>query len=130
MKKLTALASSLAYLTLANHVLAQQIDIKKPNVGYGDIGTFINAAIQLAFVVAIIIALAMLIWGAVEWIFSGGNKDAVANARGRIIHALVGLAILAVAFAIISLAGTFLGLSLFNLTIPSPGNPTPFGTRN
>lgn len=105
------------------------IDIEKPNVGYSNIGTFITAAIQLAFVIAIIVALAMLIWGAVQWIFSGGEKEAVDKARTRITNALIGLAILAVAFAIITLAGQFLGIDLFNLIIPTPERPTPFGTR-
>jgi len=103
-----------------------KIDIIKPDVGYSDIGTFINAAIQLAFIVAIIVALAMLVWGAVEWIFSGGNKESVDGARKRIVNALIGLTILAVAFAIITLAGSFLNIDLFNLTVPTPDKPTPF----
>ena len=153
MKKLAAIASSISYLLYTVTVFAGHcrsgfrhdptdtsepvrcipsetiIDIAKPNVGYSNIGTFITAAIQLAFVIAIIVTLAMLIWGAVQWIFSGGEKEPVDNARKRITNALIGLAILAVVFAIITLVGQFLGIDLFNLIIPTPDRPTPFGTR-
>lgn len=134
MRKIVATLSGISYLLLATPLLAQtpspeKIEIKKPNVGYSDIGTFINAGIQMAFILAVIVALAMLVWGAVEWIFSGGNKEAVDAARKRIINALIGLAILAVAFAIITLVGSFLGLNIFNLVVPTPSAPTPFGTR-
>lgn len=105
--------------------LAQTINIERPkvsgkSVGFGDVNEFIRNAITLAFIIAIVLVFIMLVWGAIQWIFSGGNKDDVANARNRIIHALIGLAILALAFAIVQLAATFLGFSLTNITIPTP----------
>ena len=130
MKKLILLTASLAYLAISQPVFAETINIIQPRtssgqqIGYTNVSDFLNAAIRLVFIVALLIALVMLLWGAVEWILSGGNKDAVGNARGRIIHALVGLAILAVAFAIISLAGSFLGVPLLNFTIPTPTTST------
>lgn len=106
--------------------LAQStINLNRPSlgtqaVGFSNVGSFINNAITLAFVVAMIIVFVMLVWGAIEWMLSGGDKDAVGKARGKIIHALVGLAILAVAYAILTLVASFLGVSLTNLVIPSP----------
>ncbi|MBI4036542.1 hypothetical protein HY386_01515 [Candidatus Daviesbacteria bacterium] len=97
------------------------ITITPPPQGYKDFGNFLSNLLTLAFILAIIIVLFMLVWGAIQWILSGGDKDAVKSARERIIHALVGFAILAVAFAIAKLAGTFLGFQdIFNFTIPSP----------
>lgn len=126
MKKLAALASGIGYLIPATTTFAQNIQISPPvlngnPIGYTSIGDFINKAITLAFIIAVIAVLVMLVWGAIQWIFSGGEKEAVAGARNRIIHALVGLAILAVAFAIARLAGQFLGFDIFqNFIIPSP----------
>ncbi|QQG43763.1 MAG: hypothetical protein HYW45_01940 [Candidatus Daviesbacteria bacterium] len=132
MKKLSILTASATALLNPVGVWAADttIQIKKPDVGFANISDFLNAGIRLIFIIALIIALVMLVWGAVEWILSGGNKDAIGNARGRIIHALVGLAILAVAFAIVQLAGGFLGVDLLReFTIPSPQNPTPSLSR-
>ena len=74
------------------------------------------------FIVAIILVLVMLVIGAVQWIFSGGDKEALTSARGRIINSLIGLAILAVAFAIFVIAGQFLGFPVTDtgLTLPIP----------
>ncbi len=63
----------------------------------------------------------MLIIGAYEWIASGGDKENVAKARNRIINALIGLIVLAVAFALVRLLGQFTGLDITNLTVPTPG---------
>lgn len=126
MRKLAAISSGISYFFVSAATAFAQIQIVPPDVGYPTISGFINAAIRLAFIIALVLVLAMMVWGAVEWIFSGGNKDAVANARNRIIHALVGLTILAVAFALVTLAGQFVGINLLqNFTIPNPDQPTP-----
>ena len=125
MRKLAAITSGIGYLFSTATALAQiKIDPPKvgtQNIGYTNISQFINNSITLVFIVAVVILLFMLVWGAVEWIFSGGNKDAVANARNRIIHSLVGFAILAVAFAIAKLAGQFLGFDIIGTDLPIPG---------
>src|SRR5947209_532532 len=106
MKKfIAATAAGVGYLISSGVSFAQEIQVQPPilngkKVGYSDINDFINKAIVLVFIVAVIGVLVMLIVGAVRWIFSGGNKESVASARGMIIHALIGLAILAVAFAL------------------------------
>lgn len=125
MKKLAPLAALTGFLGIAKSAFAQ-IQIVKPGVGYSNISDFINAVIRLAFILALVIVLVMMIWGAVQWIFSGGEKEAVASARDRIIHALIGLAILAVTFALVVIAGQFVGIDLLGkLIIPSPDQPTP-----
>lgn len=127
MKRLTAVTSAIgAYLITTTSAFAQIQIIKPQNAGYNTISDFINAGVRLAFIIGLIGVLAMLVWGAVEWIFSGGGKDQIDAARKRIINALIGLAILAIAFAIVVLAGQFIGIDLLkNFTIPSPTAPTP-----
>lgn len=131
MKKLAALASAISYLVLPLKAFAQtpspRITIKTPEAGYASLGDFVNNFLTLAFAVALLVVLVMLIWGAFEWITSGGDKDAVAKARNRIINALIGLAVLAVAFALARLAGQFTGLNIMDIVVPTPpsGSPRP-----
>ena len=127
MKKLALLASTTLPFFTAAVSFAQDIKINPPkdaagkSFGYSDLGAFISNFLVLAFGIAIIAVLAMLIWGAFEWITSGGDKEAVGKARGRIINALIGLAVLAIAFALTRVAGQFLGFDITqNIPIPSP----------
>lgn len=126
MKKVAAaITSSVTYLYAASMALAQDIRLERPkvdgrNVGYADLSEFIRNTMALIFFIALILVLVMLVWGAVDWIMSGGEKDAVGKARGKILNALTGLAVLAVAWAIFVLAGRFLGFNILQFTIPSP----------
>ena len=125
MKRLAPfLVASLSYLSLAKVTFAA-ILIQTPKVGYDSLGKFISASITLAFIIAAIAVLVMLVWGAIEWIFSAGEKEAVGKARNRIINALIGLAILAVAVALAQVFGHFVGINLFNLVVPDPLHPVP-----
>jgi NADH:ubiquinone oxidoreductase subunit 6 (subunit J) len=62
-----------------------------------------------------ILVLVFFIWGALEWITSGGDKGKLENARNRITQAVVGLIILVGSFVILGfISDTFFGRS-FNL---------------
>lgn len=129
MKKLAAISSAISYLALTTTTFAQNrfIQIERGGLpGYQTISEFINAFLRLIFIIALLAVLVMLVWGAMQWIFSGGEKEAVEQARNRILHALIGLAVLAVAFALVVLAGEFVGINLLGqLPIPRPGGATP-----
>ena len=108
---------------LAGVLLAanEPIKIEKPTgLGFSDAGKFVSSFLQLAFIIAIFVVLVMLIWGAFEWITSGGDKEAVGHARNRIINALIGLAVLAVAFALAKVGAQFVGINLDSIVVPSP----------
>lgn len=99
-----------------------KIIVSPPPQGYRDLGIFVTNVLTLAFGIAILVVLVMLIWGAFEWITSGGDKEAVGKARNRIINALIGLAVLAIAYALTRVAGQFLGFNILEgLPIPTPG---------
>ena len=82
---------------------------------------FIPGLISLAFVIGVIIFFFILIIGAIQWILSGGDKQAVENARGRVTNAIIGLIILFAVYAIIQLLNTFFELKLLELTLPTLG---------
>ncbi len=123
MKKLVLIGSTaLSLLTPIKAFAADpNVQINAPLVGFKSLSDFIANALVLVFTVGAFLVLIMLIVGAYEWIASGGDKEAVAKARNRIINALIGLLVLAIAFALVRLVGQFTGLNLTNLSIPTPG---------
>ncbi len=87
------------------------------------LSTVLTNAITIIFVLGAIAVVFFVIWGAFNWIISGGDKEKVASARKTITNALIGLALLALAFLIISVVGTIVGFNpLKNMTIPALGN--------
>lgn len=92
---------------------AVRIDISVPTEGINPqtpFGIIINNIFTIVFIIAALAVLFMLILGAFQWITSGGDKEAVGKARSRITHALIGLAVLALAFFIIQIVGSILGV--------------------
>ncbi len=83
--------------------------------GAAGISSFLNNVITLIYIVAAVIFVFMFLIGAVQWILSGGDKEAVTNARKRIIHAIIGISLLALAFLIIKIVGTVTGFTFFTL---------------
>lgn len=120
MKKLIALSSAIASFIAPKAAFAVNITVDKPDAGFGDIGNFVTNILTLAFGVGLLMVLVMLVWGAFDWITSGGDKEAVGKARSKIINALIGIAVLAVAYALAKLAADFVGINILDLTVPTP----------
>jgi len=85
------------------------------NFGFGALGisTFLSNLIALIYVVAIVVLIFMILWGAFDWITSEGEKEKIEAARGKIIHAIIGILLFAAAFAIIQVLGQFTGFTFF-----------------
>jgi len=79
--------------------------------------TLIPNIIGLCYVIGALIFFFILITGAIQWISSGGDKQALEGARGKITNAFVGLIILFSAFAVISLIETFFHINIMTLDI-------------
>lgn len=77
------------------------------------IGKFLSNLIALIYTLAAIVLIFMLLWGAWDWITSEGDKEKLDSARKKIINALVGIILFAVAFAIIQVFGQFTGFTFF-----------------
>jgi uncharacterized protein YacL len=92
------------------------------NLNANSIGPIVGAAVAFILVLAALIALFFLIWGGIRWIMSAGDKAKVDSARQTITAAIIGLIIAFLAFFILSLALSFFGLSLTNLTLPTIPN--------
>lgn len=83
------------------------------------IGSLIGALMGAIFIFAFILALLYLIIGGVNWITSQGDKAALEKARNHITHAVIGLVIVAAAWAIMMLIGGFLGITFPDLPFPT-----------
>lgn len=104
---------------LRNPVIPKIIGEGPKEGGSIALGLLLTQVFSGLFLLAFIIAFFYLITGAMHWITSGGDKTKLEEARNRIIHSIVGIVIVASAFAIISLVGQFIGLDLENLPIPT-----------
>jgi len=97
-----------------------------------DLGVFITNTVKIAMIIGSIIALLFLIWGAIDWITSGGDKAKYEAARDKITAAIFGLGLLASAFVIWTLVNYFFGIDKAIQIGPGPvpytgdyGWPTP-----
>lgn len=100
---------------------APELSIAKPdNVAITNIGTLIKGATQGALLVSALLVFAFLIMGGIQWISSGGDKTKTQEARDRITAALVGLAVVASAWAIMLIIQYFFGISILNENITPP----------
>jgi hypothetical protein len=75
-----------------------------------DLGLFLSRTVSNALIIAGLLALGFLIWGAVNWIMSQGDKTKVEEARNRITAAVAGLALIALVYLIWRLTLYFLGI--------------------
>ncbi len=101
-----------------------------PSVSSGGIatGALITQLVDGIFVFAFIMALFFLLIGALHWITSGGDKANLENARNKITHAIIGLIIIAAAWAVMILVGNFFGIDFTNIPIPSFGGSSSVQT--
>ncbi len=77
----------------------------------------IPSLISLALIGGVLIFFFILVSGAIQWISSGGDKQSLESARGKITNAIVGIVILFATFAIIRLLEHFFGISILTLDI-------------
>lgn len=87
--------------------------LAKDPTGAGAISQFLSNFVALLFSIAAIVLIFMILWGAFEWLTSGGDKEKLSSAQKRIINAFIGIILFAVAFAIIRVVGVFTGFTFF-----------------
>ena len=88
-------------------------------LGQLTISSIVSGLIRLTLVIVSLVFFAILVMGGIRWITSRGDKQAVEGARNQITHALIGLAIVFVAWAIVRLIGNLFGIDILNLNIPT-----------
>ncbi len=79
-------------------------------------GKFIGSFIFVLFLVAIVMALAFILFGGFKWIMSQGDPKEIEGARKTIIYAAIGLGVVFLSFFVVNLMGCFLGIPLLGGT--------------
>lgn len=114
MKSVLALAANLVPFVAVKPAFAQSISVEQPpGFNITDLGLLISNAIGVALIIAGILVFVFLVWGGIQWITSGGDKGKTEEARSRITAALIGLAVVAAAWAVMLLVQYFFGLDVF-----------------
>ena len=75
-------------------------------------------AINGVLIASGIVAFFFLLWGGMQWILAGGDKEGTDKARKRITAALIGLAIVFSAYALAILVKSVFGVDILKFTIP------------
>jgi FtsH-binding integral membrane protein len=82
-----------------------------PNGGISS-SNIISVIITYLYIAVVILALLFIIWGGISWITSEGDKQKLAQARQKILFALIGLIVAFLAFFIVKTIGTIFGVTL------------------
>ena len=88
---------------------------------FNSLGGFLTEFYQVVFLLATFLAFYWLTWGVFEYIFAGGDKQKLGNARGRITWAIIGLIFVLLAY----LLAQFLAQILLPTGANQPANTLP-----
>jgi hypothetical protein len=98
--------------------------VLKETIGQGSgaeiLARLVANFLKITFSVAGVILLAMLLWGGIQWMTAGGDKEQLTKAQGKITSALIGFVIFMSIFAIINYLLPALGIELNILKIQWP----------
>lgn len=99
------------------------------NIGAGDpvqaLANFIGFGVRIFIIVAAVALLIYMLWGAFDWINSGGEKEKVAKAQQKMTNAVIGMILVFVALTVFGLlTGNILGIivnenGVWKLQIPT-----------
>lgn len=119
----SAVAAGGALVTFASPVFAQEtINVDPVGAGFriSDLGTLISALLRITLGIVGLLVFIFLIWGGIEWLTAGGDKSKTESARQKITNAIIGLAIVAAAFAISAVLSRFFGVQVgADIAIPT-----------
>lgn len=80
---------------------------------------FLPAVVGIAFLIGVLIFLLAMVSGALKWIYSGGDKTMLEDARKQILHAIMGVLILFSILALIKAIESFFGINILSIDIGS-----------
>lgn len=78
---------------------------------------FLPKLIGLVLLGGTLVFFFVFLMGAIGWITSGGDKQGLEAARGKITNGIIGLVLLFVSFAVIKLIETFFGINILTIDI-------------
>lgn len=104
----------------ATNVVTNSVDTAK--IPYQDLGQLIGTLLQVAIIVSGLAAFAFLLLGGFQYVTSGGDKTQAEAARDKITYAIIGMVIIAAAYAGARVIETIFGVSIVSgIKWPGPG---------
>ena len=93
----------------------------KEHPGMSGIQVLFDNAVRLIYMAAVVGLFAMFVYGGFRYLTSGGDKAQTEAARSHLTAAIIGFAIIALAYAIVRFIGSFFGIDIFGKwEIPTP----------
>jgi hypothetical protein len=86
-----------------------------PQGGITYLGKVLGNAASIFMVVVVVATLFFIVFGAIQWTSSNGEKEKIAAARKKITWALIGLIVALLAYFLINILGGFFGVNLLNV---------------
>ena len=83
-----------------------------PIAKFNSIGSILNLLLPTIMIVASLVFLAILLYGAFSYVTSSGEQDKVQKARKTITYSLLGLVLILFSYLIVSLVGVVTGTGL------------------
>lgn len=89
------------------------------------ISSLFTLIIRAVLLIAALLTLVYMLWGGLDWVTSGGEKEKITKAQQKITYALIGIVFIVLSFSIFGVvAGNMLGLveisgSSFKFKIPT-----------
>lgn len=84
---------------------------------YPEVSSFLNLFVPIAFIIAGLIFLFLLIGGGFAIIASGGNAKNMEQGKNQIVTAVLGLVVIFAAYWIVQIIELFTGVQIFNSTL-------------
>ncbi len=107
-------------MQIIKKAFAESVGVPEPSYAISNIGTLLQGLVNASIVLGALAAFIFLILGGFQWITSGGDKAKTEEAQKKITNAVIGLIVIAAAYALINLITTFLfGQSISELSLPS-----------
>jgi hypothetical protein len=116
----------MSYLAFSVNGTPIQAPADIPTGGFtnGEFPHILQVVIVLLFMAAILFTLFMLIYGGYQWMTSGGDSKAIESARARIIHAIIGLILVFLAFTVVNVIAYVFDVTLIPGLSPNHGGQT------
>lgn len=84
-------------------------------LGRGETGinNLLNNVVGIFFAAAALAFIIVFLWGAIQMILSGGDKEAIAKARSKITWAIIGITLMSLSYFVFQLLEAITGFKFF-----------------
>lgn len=79
---------------------------------------YVSFAVNVLLGLAGVLAFLYLLWGGVQWITAGGDKDGVDKGRRKILQALIGLSVVFSVYVVVAIINTLFDINIIQFSIP------------